>query len=74
MCSRLGVWQGVGSHLSLKGVPTESPCLNLLYLIKLPGMVLCPTHGFLCFSTWSLAGSTVFKAVVDLEHVTFLGK
>ena len=31
------------SHLSLRRVPTESLGLDLLYLTKLPGMVLCPT-------------------------------
>ena len=37
--SRPGVWQRVGSHLSLRCVPTESPGLNLLHLTKLPGIV-----------------------------------
>jgi hypothetical protein len=36
-----GVWQGAGSHLSLRCVSKESPGLDLLYLTKLPGMVLC---------------------------------
>jgi hypothetical protein len=40
MCSRPGIWQTAGSGLSLKCVLTESPDLNLLYLTKLPGMVL----------------------------------
>jgi hypothetical protein len=35
-----GIWQGVGSRLSLRCVPTESLGLNLLYLTELPGMVL----------------------------------
>ena len=43
ICSRPGVWQGTGSCLSLRCVPTESPGLNLLYLTKLSGMVLHPT-------------------------------
>ena len=34
-CSRPGVWQGAGSCLSLRCVPTG---LNLLYLTKLPGI------------------------------------
>ena len=42
-CSKSGVWQGAGSHLSLRCVATESLGLDLLYLTKLPGMVLCPT-------------------------------
>lgn len=35
------VWQGAGSHLSLGCVPTESLRLDLLYLTKLSGMILC---------------------------------
>ena len=42
-CFKLAVWQGAGSHLSLGCVPTESLGLDLLYLTKLSGMVLCPT-------------------------------
>ena len=42
--SRPGVWQGAGSHLSLRCVPTESLGLDLLYLTKLPGMVSPPTE------------------------------
>jgi hypothetical protein len=34
---------GRGRCLSLRGVPTKSPGLQLLYLTKLPGMVL-PSH------------------------------
>ena len=45
MCSKLEVWQGARSHLSLRCVPTEFPSLNLLYFTKLPGMVLRPTAG-----------------------------
>jgi len=43
LCFRPGIWQGSGSHLSPKCVPTKSLSLNLLYLTKLPGMVLFPT-------------------------------
>jgi hypothetical protein len=42
-CSKSGVWQGAESCLSLRCAPTESPGLELLYLPKLPGMVLHPT-------------------------------
>jgi hypothetical protein len=40
MYSKSRVWQGAGSHLSLRCVPTVSLGLNLLYFTKLPGMVL----------------------------------
>jgi hypothetical protein len=45
-CSESGVWQGAGSHLSVSSLPTESQGLNLLYLTKLLGMVLCPKSLF----------------------------
>lgn len=40
MCSRPGVWQWAGHHLTLRYVPTNSLDLNLLYFNKLPEMVL----------------------------------
>ena len=43
MCSRSGVWQGVGSHLHLRCVPTKSPRSQLTLPTKLPGMV-SPSH------------------------------
>jgi hypothetical protein len=43
-CFKSGVWQGAGSHLSLRCVPTKSPSLNLLYLTKLSW------HGFMSHS------------------------
>ena len=52
MCSRPGVWQGAGSHLSLGCLPTESLRLDLLYLTKLPGMVLYPTSLHALSSTY----------------------
>jgi hypothetical protein len=43
-CFKSRVWQGAGSCLSLRCVPTESQGLDLLYLTKLPGMALHPTQ------------------------------
>ena len=43
MCSKPGIWQGQRNYLSIWYVFTESPGLNMLYLTKLPGMVLYPT-------------------------------
>ena len=43
MCSKSGVWQGAGNHLSCRCVPTEPLGLGLFYLTKLHGMVLSPT-------------------------------
>lgn len=40
ICSRLGIWHRMRSHLSLECMPTESSVLNLLYLIKLPIIIL----------------------------------
>jgi hypothetical protein len=39
MCSKSGGWEGAGSHPSLRCIHTESPGLDLLYLMKLPSMV-----------------------------------
>lgn len=40
MCFRQGVCQGAWSHVNLRCVPIMSLALNLLYITKLPGMVL----------------------------------
>jgi hypothetical protein len=40
MCSKPGILQGPRNYLSIWYVFTESPGLNMLYLTKLPGMVV----------------------------------
>jgi hypothetical protein len=40
--SKSGVWQQAGSHLSFRCEPSEFP-VDLVYLTKLPSMVLHPT-------------------------------
>jgi hypothetical protein len=44
--SQDSVWQGTESHISLKCEPTKSLGLNLLYLTKLPGIIVSPTRWF----------------------------
>ena len=60
MCSKPEIWKVMGSHLSLRCVPTVSLGLNLLYITKLLAVVLlsnnnAPVH----FSSGSLVGLRV---------------
>lgn len=77
MYSQSGVWQGAGSHPRLRCVPTEFPGLDLLYLTKLPVMVLHPT--FMCaklLDTHSISESlflgnmTHFSRTVPILFIT----
>lgn len=56
-CSRPGIWQEVGSRLSLRCVPTEAPGLNPINLTKPPGKVLHPTGNYHRFLGVTVNGS-----------------
>lgn len=51
MCFRTGVWQGAGSCLTLRCVPTESPRSHPALPTRLPGMVLLAI-AYSMYSLW----------------------
>ena len=65
MFSKSGLWQGAGSHLNLRCVPTESPVLNLLYFTRFPS-----THWTICFSFGDcIKSSDKLRVSLNLEGI-----
>lgn len=72
MCSMSGVWHGAKSCLSLRGVPTESPGLSLLYLTKLPAWFFVPHTSYIPDAVEDVRSPR--PGVTDVNHHVVAGK